>query len=185
MEILLFNFSSKHVGYVCVILIPCGTCYFRYIHYAYHSFAKSKNISIFNMQNTFDRWYRVKLIENILQEYENKILPWLWSFAAFTILRSLAWLFFIIVNDLIFAYNIFICLFWALLIVSCIWSWLVVYSLYVELSDLSKLEDLAHLRVSYIKYFVMISDIKLNYLCAKYFFRWEPWHPYMLRQIHH
>lgn len=83
----------------------------------------------------------------IFQEYENKICPWLWSFAVFTVLRFLAWLFFCIVNDLIFAYNIFICLFWAVLILSSIWSWLVVYSLYVELRDLSKLEDLAHLRV--------------------------------------
>lgn len=82
-----------------------------------------------------------------LKEYEDKILPWLWSFAVFTILRSLAWLFFSIVNDLIFAYNIFICLFWIVLIILSVWGWLVVYSLYIELRDLSKLEDLAHLRV--------------------------------------
>lgn len=72
----------------------------------------------------------------------------------FTILRSLAWLFFCIVNDLIFAYNIFICLFWIILIILSVWGWLVVYSLYVELRDLSKLEDLAHLRVSLILSFL-------------------------------
>lgn len=66
----------------------------------------------------------------------------------FTVLRSLAWLFFSIVNDLIFAYNILMCLLWAISIFFCVWSWLVVYSLYIELKSLSKLEDLAQLRVS-------------------------------------
>lgn len=89
----------------------------------------------------------ITMIIIFLQEYEDKILPWLWSFAIFTILRFLAWLFFCIVNDLIFAYNIFTCLTWALFVISCVWGWLVVYSMYVELKDLSKLEDLAHLRV--------------------------------------
>lgn len=82
------------------------------------------------------------------QEYENKIRPWLWSFAVFTILRFLASLFFAIVNDLIFAYNILMVLLWIVFLFGCGWSWLVVYTLYVELSGLSKLEDLAQLRVS-------------------------------------
>lgn len=85
---------------------------------------------------------------NKFQEYEDKIVPWLWSFAVFTVLRGLSWIFFSIVNDLIFAYNLLMCLSWALLIVLSVWSWLVVYSLYLELKSLSKLEDLAQLRVS-------------------------------------
>lgn len=83
------------------------------------------------------------------QEYEKKIFPWLWTFAVFTILRFLASLFFAIVNDLIFAYNILMVLLWIVFLIGCGWSWLVVYTLYVELSGLSKLEDLAQLRVSW------------------------------------
>lgn len=75
--------------------------------------------------------------------------PWLWSFAVFSILRFFAWLFFAIVNDLIFAYNILMVLFWIVALFGCAWSWSVVYSLYWELSGLSKLEDLAQLRVSW------------------------------------
>jgi hypothetical protein len=36
---------------------------------------------------------------------------------------------------------------WIIIISVSIYGWLVVYSLYLELSDLTKLEDLAHLRV--------------------------------------
>lgn len=84
----------------------------------------------------------------IFQEYEHKILPWLYIFAVFTILRFLGWLFFSIVNDLIFGYNITMCLLWAIFCGLNIYGWILVYSLYLELSDLTKLEDLAHLRVS-------------------------------------
>lgn len=37
---------------------------------------------------------------------------------------------------------------WIMIISFSLYGWLVVYSLYLELSDLTKLEDLAHLRVS-------------------------------------
>lgn len=84
----------------------------------------------------------------LFQEYEHKILPWLYIFAVFTILRFLGWLFFSIVNDLIFGYNITMCLLWAIFCGLNIYGWILVYSLYLELSDLTKLEDLAHLRVS-------------------------------------
>lgn len=82
------------------------------------------------------------------KEYETKMRPWLWSFGVFTVLRFLASLFFAIVNDLIFAYNIFMVLLWLILLCTCVYSWLCVYSFFLELKDLSKLEDLAHLRVS-------------------------------------
>lgn len=82
--------------------------------------------------------------------------PWLWAFAVFTVLRFLASLFFAIVNDLIFAYNVFMVLAWLTLVCTCIYSWLVVYSFYLELSDLSKLEDLAHLRVILFVYYYCI-----------------------------
>lgn len=83
-----------------------------------------------------------------LQEYETKIMPWLYAFAAFTSFRILATIFFGIVNDLIFAYNILILLIWIIICVGSVYGWIVVYSLYLELVSLTRLEDLAHLRVS-------------------------------------
>lgn len=90
----------------------------------------------------------VMLVVALRKEYEHKIVPWLWTFAIFTVIRFFAYLFFSIVNDLIFAYNVLMVLVWTVLLVCCGYGWMVVYSLYLELSDLTKLEDLAHLRVS-------------------------------------
>lgn len=81
------------------------------------------------------------------QEYERKVMPWLWTFAVFTVWRILALIFFAIVNDLYFAYNILMVLLWSIFCLVSIYGWAVVYSLFLELVDLTKLEDLAHLRV--------------------------------------
>lgn len=103
------------------------------------------------------------------------MIPWLYSFAAFTVFRFFAFLFFSIVNDLIFAYNIMICLLWILFISFSVYGWLIVYSLYIELSDLTRLEDLAHLRVRiiqmrcYFKRSEVESDRKSNEKCPYYF----------------
>lgn len=91
----------------------------------------------------------VMLITALRKEYEKKMVPWLYSFAAFTVFRFLAFIFFSIVNDMIFAYNITMCILWMTFICFSIYGWLIVYSLYVELCDLTRLEDLAHLRVSF------------------------------------
>lgn len=90
----------------------------------------------------------IQLIIALRKEYEKKMVPWLVAFAVFLIFRLLAFLFFSIVNDLIFAYNIMMCLLWTIFSVANIYGWILVYSLYIELSDLTRLEDLAHLRVS-------------------------------------
>ncbi|KAK9295199.1 hypothetical protein QLX08_010415 [Tetragonisca angustula] len=81
------------------------------------------------------------------KEYEKKMVPWLYSFAAFIVFRFFAFIFFSIVNDMIFAYNITMCILWMTFICFSIYGWLIVYSLYVELCDLTRLEDLAHLRI--------------------------------------
>lgn len=99
------------------------------------------------------------------KEYETKMRPWLWSFAVFTALRILASLFFAIVNDLIFAYNLFMAFLWLILACTCVYCWMVVYSFFLELRDLSKLEDLAHLRVIFfICFFSFRFVIKVEYL---------------------
>ncbi|KAK0180757.1 hypothetical protein PV327_003108 [Microctonus hyperodae] len=87
------------------------------------------------------------LINALRKEHEKKMIPWLYCFAIFTIFRLLAFLFFSIVNDMIFAYNIMMCLLWIVFICVSAYGWLIVYSLHIELSDLTRLEDLAHLRI--------------------------------------
>lgn len=89
------------------------------------------------------------LIIALRKEYEKKMVPWLYSFAIFTLFRLFAFIFYSIVNDMIFAYNIMMCLLWIVFVCVSAYGWVIVYSLYVELSDLTKLEDLAHLRVRY------------------------------------
>lgn len=89
------------------------------------------------------------LIKALRKEYEKKMVPWLYSFAIFTIFRFFAFLYFGIVNDLYFGYNITISFLWILFTAASSYGWMIVYSLYIELSDLTKLEDLAHLRVSF------------------------------------
>jgi len=87
------------------------------------------------------------LIRALRKEHEKKMIPWLYSFAIFTIFRFFAFIFFSIVNDMIFAYNIMMCLLWIIFLCISAYGWLIVYSLYLELCDLTRLEDLAHLRV--------------------------------------
>lgn len=87
------------------------------------------------------------LIMALRKEYEKKMVPWLYSFAAFTTFRLFAFVFASIVNDMIFAYNILMCFLWIVFVSVSVYGWLIVYSLYLELSDLTRLEDLAHLRI--------------------------------------
>ncbi|KAJ8707666.1 hypothetical protein PYW07_011343 [Mythimna separata] len=80
-------------------------------------------------------------------EYEKRIVPWLYSFGVFILFRLVAFIFAAIVNDMIFAYNVLMCLCWIVFCVAGMYGWVLVYSLYLELADLTKLEDLAHLRM--------------------------------------
>lgn len=123
----------------------------------------------------------VMLVVALRKEYEHKIVPWLWSFAVFTIVRLLAFLFFAIVNDLIFAYNWLIVVLWTLLLLGCAYSWLVIYSLYLELSDLTKLEDLAHLRVSVVSLRSVMSVSCGFYTSLCVLCRWARWHRFTAR----
>ncbi|XP_008549717.1 uncharacterized protein LOC130673493 [Microplitis mediator] len=89
----------------------------------------------------------VILINALRKEYERRMIPWLYCFGIFTVFRFLVYLFFCIVNDMIFAYNIMICLLWLFFLCFSVYGWLTVHTLYIELSDLTRLEDLAHLRI--------------------------------------
>lgn len=85
------------------------------------------------------------------------MVPWLYAFAVFTVFRLFAFLFASIVNDLIFGYNISMCLLWSLFSIINVYGWVLNYSLYLELRNLSKIEDYAHLRVSFISLFLNLA----------------------------
>lgn len=87
------------------------------------------------------------LISALRKEHEHKMVPWLYAFAVFTVFRLLAFLFASIVNDLIFGYNILMTLLWSLFSIINVYGWVLNYSLYLELRNLSKIEDYAHLRM--------------------------------------
>nr|CAG4645811.1 EOG090X0DL4 [Lynceus sp. MCZ IZ 141354] len=87
------------------------------------------------------------LINALRKEDEKNMVPWLLSFGVFLAWRLFAFVFATIVNDLYFSYHVAMCLLWIVFIVLGAFGWVIVYSLYIELSDLTKLEDLAHLRM--------------------------------------
>ncbi|XP_059481094.1 uncharacterized protein LOC132199977 [Neocloeon triangulifer] len=89
----------------------------------------------------------IMLIVALRKEYEGRMVPWLYCMFAFTAWRFFAFVFSSIVNDLYFGYNLFMCLAWIVFTVASAYGWVLVYSLYLELADLTKLEDLAHLRM--------------------------------------
>lgn len=97
------------------------------------------------------------------------MIPWLVCMFSFACLRLISFIFAAIVNDMIFAYNIIMCLFWIVFSVLNFASFSVVYSLFLELADLTKLEDLAHLRVStissYEEYWKLPQIMFLGPLC--------------------
>nr|CAG4636510.1 EOG090X0DL4 [Eubosmina coregoni]SVE70060.1 EOG090X0DL4 [Eubosmina coregoni] len=87
------------------------------------------------------------LMRALRKEIEKKMIPWLFAAGGFFAWRTFAIIFASIVNDMIFGYHISMCLLWVVFILFGIFGWVIVYSLYLELSDLTKLEDLAHLRM--------------------------------------
>jgi len=87
------------------------------------------------------------LMRALRKEIEKNMVPWLYASGFFFAWRTFSIIFASIVNDLIFGYHISMCLIWVVLILLGAAGWIIVYSLYLELSDLTKLEDLAHLRM--------------------------------------
>lgn len=75
------------------------------------------------------------------------MLPWMWSSIVWWLLRALALIMFAIVNDLMFAYNVFIVVVWSLVLPAAVYGWLLVHTCYLEFASITRLEDLAHLRV--------------------------------------
>lgn len=133
--------GSTHYGYhiISYEFVYVGNPHVRNALIVFALFSLLGGVAIF--------FTSVMLIMALRKEYEKKMVPWLYSFAVFTIFRLFAFIFFSILNDMIFAYNIMICLLWIVFICVSAYGWVIVYSLYLELSDLTRLEDLAHLRI--------------------------------------
>ncbi|XP_065223342.1 uncharacterized protein LOC135847635 [Planococcus citri] len=133
--------GSSHYGYYIISyqFVYVGSAWVRNLLILFGLFSFVAGVVIFVTS--------IILINALRKEYERRIPPWLYSFAAFTIFRFVAWVFVSIVNDQIFFYNITMLLLWGCFTALNVYGWLLVYSLYLELSDLSKLEDLAHLRM--------------------------------------
>ncbi|PBC25480.1 uncharacterized protein LOC107994031 [Apis cerana] len=133
--------GSTHYGYYIISyeFVYVGNRHVRNTLVVFALFSTLSGIAVFATS--------LMLIAALRKEYEKKMVPWLYSFAAFTVFRLFAFIFYSVVNDMIFAYNVTMCILWIIFICFSIYGWLIVYSLYVELCDLTRLEDLAHLRI--------------------------------------
>ena len=80
-------------------------------------------------------------------EKETGFKSWLISMGIFTPWRVVAWVYAFIVNDMIFAYHIIMFFVWLFFNIVNIMAWMVMYSLYLELTGISKLEDMAKLKI--------------------------------------
>ncbi|CAD7094071.1 unnamed protein product [Hermetia illucens] len=152
----LFTIATSIFDVYCLAMAAPGSTHYGYYIISYE-FVYVGNVHVRNALIIFALFSligglailftSILLIVALRKEYERKIQPWLWSFAVFTLFRAMAFLFFAVVNDLIFVYNILMVLCWIAIIAASVYGWLIVYSLYLELADLTKLEDLAHLRM--------------------------------------
>lgn len=89
----------------------------------------------------------VLLLDGLRKEQETAFKGWLLTMGIFTPWKIVAWVFAFIVNDMIFAYNIIMLIAWFFFNILDVFSFLCIYSLYLELTDLTKLQDLAKLKV--------------------------------------
>ena len=80
-------------------------------------------------------------------EKETGFKAWLISMGIFTPWRIVAWVYAFIVNDMIFAYHIIMFFVWLFFNIINVMAWMVMYSLYLELTGISQLEDMAKLKM--------------------------------------
>ncbi|XP_017010919.1 uncharacterized protein pasi2 [Drosophila takahashii] len=152
----LFTIATSIFDIYCYAMAAPGSTHYGYYIISYE-FVYVGNKHVRNMLIVFALFSLIMALINFVtsvllcvalrKEYEKKVMPWLWTFAVFTVWRALALIFFAIVNDLYFAYNVIMVLLWSIFCLCSIYGWAVVYSLFLELVDLTKLEDLAHLRM--------------------------------------
>lgn len=89
----------------------------------------------------------IAILDALRKEDERAFPFWLWTMGIFAPWKIIAWGFAGIVNDMIFVYNVLMLLVWfGLNILNC-FAWVVIYSVYLEFGDLSKIQDLARLKM--------------------------------------
>lgn len=89
----------------------------------------------------------VMMVMALRKEKEAKFRPWLFIMFAFTAWRFFAIIFRSICNDLYYSYHQAVLIIWILLIAANAFAWLIVYSNYQELTDITRLEDMAKLKL--------------------------------------
>ncbi|EDW38928.1 GL13813 [Drosophila persimilis] len=119
----LFTIASSVFDIYCYAMAAPGST-----HYGYYiisdEFVYVGNKHVRNMLIVFDLFSLIMALINFVtsvllcvalrKEYERKVMPWLWTFAVFTVWRALALIFFAIVNDLYFAYNVIMVMLWSI-----------------------------------------------------------------------
>lgn len=152
----IFTIATSVFDVYCLALATPGS-----VHYGYHmisyQFVYVGSTWVRNMLILFGLFSflfgvvifvtSIILINALRKEHERRVVPWLYTFAAFAIFKFIAWMFVSTVNDQIFRYNMAMLLLWGIFTVMNVYGWILVYSLYLELFDLTKLEDLAQLRM--------------------------------------
>lgn len=88
------------------------------------------------------------LMSALKKEHEIKFKHWLRAMAIFIVVRTLALFFQSLVNDLYFGYHQAMLILWLLLTSCNVFAFLIVYSNYQELTNITRLEDMAKLKMS-------------------------------------
>ncbi|CAM1292414.1 Uncharacterised protein g434 [Pycnogonum litorale] len=89
----------------------------------------------------------VILMVGLRREHEQNFRPWLWTMGTFTVWRFIATFIVSIANDLYFTYHDLMLFFWIVFLSINVFCLLVVYSNYQELEDITRLEDMAKLKM--------------------------------------
>lgn len=90
------------------------------------------------------------ILDALRLEKERGFEAWLWTMGLFTPWKIVAWVYAAIVNDMTCcssSYHIFMFLIWMVLNVANVFAWVVMYSLYLELQGISRLEGMAKMKM--------------------------------------
>lgn len=88
------------------------------------------------------------LMAALKKEHEVKFKHWLRAMGAFIVVRTLTLVFSSVANDLYFGYHQAMLIIWLLLTIGNVFAFLIVVSNFQELSNITRLEDMAKLKMS-------------------------------------
>ncbi|XP_013779709.1 uncharacterized protein LOC106464144 [Limulus polyphemus] len=140
----------------CLSEAQPGTTNYRYFDisflFVYSGNAHVRNLLIFCSAVSFllSLYLLVSsfiLLNALKKEHEQKFQPWLIAAFLFTVWRLIAIIFRSISNDIYYSYHQAMLVIWIILIAANIFFWLVVYSNFQELADITRLEDMAKLKM--------------------------------------